>query len=313
MTVGSGRPAATDPAPDGDAAAAHDAPDADAATEPSPERGRAATAGGRRAAKLDPDALAALEDERDFLLRSLDDLERERAAGDVDEHDYETLKDDYTVRAARTIRAIDSHQARLAAARRPRAWRRTLGVAAGIAVFAVLAGVLVAQASGRRESGDALTGEIRETTRSQLVEARGLAQQQRFDEALEAFDEVLATQPDNAEALAYRGWTQYLSGDAAGAADSLTAALQADPEYADTFAFLAIILSRSGAPEEALDALDRFEALDPPREALDLVGGLRTDLERQVAEAGDTPATGTPPATNGTPGPATSPTSTPVP
>ena len=31
---------------------------------------------------------AALEDQRDFLLRSLEDLEREHAAGDVDEHDY---------------------------------------------------------------------------------------------------------------------------------------------------------------------------------------------------------------------------------
>ena len=39
---------------------------------------------------LDPDELAALEEQRDFLLRSLDDLEREHDAGDIDEHDYQT-------------------------------------------------------------------------------------------------------------------------------------------------------------------------------------------------------------------------------
>lgn len=270
---------------------------------------------GKRAGRLDPDALAALEDQRDFLLRSLDDLEREREAGDVDEHDYETLKDDYTARAARTIRAIESHQARLAAAQRPRSWRRTLAVGAGVAAFALLAGVLVAQASGRREAGDALTGEIRQSTRELFVEAQGLAQQQRYDEAIEVFDEILATQPDHAEALAYRGWAQYWSGDASGAIETLTAALEADPEYPDTFALLAVILSRSGAPAEALDVLDRFEALDPPPEALALVAGLRDNLERQVAETGvdpDDPASGT--ATTAAPRvPETSPTTTPPP
>ena len=42
------------------------------------------------------DRLAALEEERRFLLRSLTDLEREHDAGDVDDLDYETLKDGST-------------------------------------------------------------------------------------------------------------------------------------------------------------------------------------------------------------------------
>ena len=270
---------------------------------------------GKRAGRLDPDALAALEDQRDFLLRSLDDLEREREAGDVDEHDYETLKDDYTARAARAIRAIESHQARLAAAQRPRSWRRTLAVGAGVVAFALLAGVLVAQASGRREAGDALTGEIRQSTRELFIEAQGLASQQRYDEAIEVFDEILATQPDHAEALAYRGWAQYWSGDASGALETLTAAVEADPEYPDTFALLAVILSRSGAPAEALDVLDRFESLDPPASALELVAGLRDNLERQVAETGSEPEDGTAggAATTAPAVPETSPTTTPPP
>ncbi len=53
------------------------------------------------------DRLAELEEERRYLLRSLKDLEREREAGDVDEDDYRTLKDGYTVRAASVLRQID--------------------------------------------------------------------------------------------------------------------------------------------------------------------------------------------------------------
>ena len=49
---------------------------------------------------MNPDQLAELEEERNFLLRSLVDLEREHAVGDVDEVDYHELKEGYTVRAA---------------------------------------------------------------------------------------------------------------------------------------------------------------------------------------------------------------------
>ena len=56
---------------------------------------------------MNPDRLAELEEERRFLLRSMTDLEREHAAGDVDEVDYRELKDGYTVRAAATLREID--------------------------------------------------------------------------------------------------------------------------------------------------------------------------------------------------------------
>jgi tetratricopeptide (TPR) repeat protein len=239
--------------------------------------------------RLDPDRLAALEDQRDFLLRSLDDLEREHDAGDVDDVDYATLKDDYTARAARTIRAIESHHARTSAARRPRSWRRLVATVAAVAAFAVLAGVLVAQASGRREAGDSLTGDIRESTRAQLADAIELASQQRYDEAIAVYDEVLADQPGNVEALAYKGWFQFLSGDSA-AIETLISATEADPEFPDTHAFLAVILERAGRTEAALLELDRLEALDPPPQIAELVSGLRARLEATAPAAGDPPA-----------------------
>ena len=64
------------------------------------------------------DRLAELEEERRFLLRSLDDLDREHAAGDVDKHDYATLRDGYTARAATVIREIESAHESTAHAKR---------------------------------------------------------------------------------------------------------------------------------------------------------------------------------------------------
>lgn len=51
-----------------------------------------------------------LTEERDFLLSSLRDLEVEFAAGDLSDVDYQTLKDDYTVRAADVIRSLNELQ-----------------------------------------------------------------------------------------------------------------------------------------------------------------------------------------------------------
>ena len=51
---------------------------------------------------------AAMEEERDFLIRSLHDLEAEHDAGDIDDADYESLRDDYTARAARLLRELES-------------------------------------------------------------------------------------------------------------------------------------------------------------------------------------------------------------
>jgi tetratricopeptide (TPR) repeat protein len=268
---------------DGPAVDAGDAGDAPrAAAEPR-------TAAGSSAARprLDPDALGALIDERDFLLRSLADLEREHDAGDVDDHDYETLKDDYTARAARAIRAVESHQARARAARRPRSWRRIAAAIAGVLAFAVLAGVLVAQASGRRGSGEALTGDIRQSTRADLAEALQTASEGDDAGAIAMYDEVLADDPANVEALTYKGWLQFQSGDSAGI-ESLIAAAEADPDYAPTHAFLAVILEQAGRTDAALAELDRLDALDPPPYILELVAGLRERLEA---------AAGTPPST----------------
>lgn len=50
----------------------------------------------------------ALEDQRRFLLRSLADLDAERAAGDLGEEDYVELRDHYTAKAAAVLRRLES-------------------------------------------------------------------------------------------------------------------------------------------------------------------------------------------------------------
>ncbi|MET0920065.1 MAG: hypothetical protein ABWY77_02565, partial [Acidimicrobiia bacterium] len=47
-----------------------------------------------------------LHSERDFLMKSLDDLELEYESGGIDDESYQALHDDYTARAAATIRAL---------------------------------------------------------------------------------------------------------------------------------------------------------------------------------------------------------------
>src|ERR687897_28515 len=235
---------------------------------------------------LDPDTLAALEEQRDFLLGSLADLEREHEAGDVDDHDYATLKDDYTARAARTIRAIEAHQARVAAARPSRSWPRLVGTVAGVVAFAVVAGLLVAPFSGRREAGDALTGDIRESTRTQLDNARAAIQQERYDDAIEIYDDLLADRPDNVEALAYKGLAQIGKGDMQ-ALVTLIDAAELDPDYPDTHYFLAGAFATAGRYETALEELDRFDALDPPPDLAAEADDLRARVQALEPLRGD--------------------------
>lgn len=61
----------------------------------------------------------ALEEERDFLLRSLEDLGRERAAGDLGEEDDRARRDDYTPRAAAVLRRLAAEGAEPPAAGAP--------------------------------------------------------------------------------------------------------------------------------------------------------------------------------------------------
>lgn len=226
--------------------------------------------------------LAALVDQRDFLLTSLEDLERERAAGDVDEADYRALKDDYTARAARVIRSLEDGRAQQARGGGRRV-RRRLAAVAGVVAFAVGAGVLVAQTAGRRDAGDQLSGDVRQSVTEKLNEAGRRGSQGDYPAAIEIYDEVLATEPDQPEAMAYRGWMQLIGGDPEAGLLSLLEAATAHPEYPDVHAFLAVAFFRQGLVAEAGRELDRLDALDPPAAIRSLTDPLRERIDQALA------------------------------
>ncbi len=223
----------------------------------------------------DPDRLAALEEERDFLLRSLDDLEEELAAGDIDADDYARLRDDYTRRAAAVLKAIEHHGGAVAVAAPARSPWRTMAWVALVLVLAASAGFLVARSSGARSAGDTITGDVRASTRERLFEAQQAFGRGDVDEAIALYEEILADEPSNVEALAYEGWIRSRTGDLEGAWPLLADAVAIDPEYPDARVFAAIVALDRGDPDTAAEHLAAFEALDPTPFARQLVTNAR--------------------------------------
>ena len=109
---------------------------------------------------LDPDRRRQLEDERDFLMASLDDLELEHESGGIDDESYTELHDDYTARAAAVIRTLRDG-VDVTAPKPPRSasrTRRRVVLVAVVLLFAIAAGTSLAYALGARLPGQTSSG-----------------------------------------------------------------------------------------------------------------------------------------------------------
>lgn len=240
-----------------------------------------------RPASFDPDRLADLEAERLFLLRSLSDLDAEWTAGDVDEHDYVTLRDGYTKRAADVLRQLEEGRTRLAA-RPPASWGRRLAAVAVVVAVAALSGWLVARSSGQRLPGQEISGDAPgDDVAVALTQARLLLGSDPV-RAIELYSEVIEQRPGHAEAHTYRGWLLYINSRGVGAdagiqageiaRDDLATAVDADPQYADPHCFLAIIAANDDDVATASDQADQCLDLDPPGEVRVLMDRFLSDL-----------------------------------
>jgi tetratricopeptide (TPR) repeat protein len=224
---------------------------------------------------VDVDELARLEEERDFLLMSLRDLELEREAGDIDELDYSRLRDDYTARAAAVLRAIDGHDSAPAGTveetRTRRDPRLVALVSAGVLAVAVLAGVLVARSAGERVADRPLTGAVPATAPlDDLTRARQLFSERNYLDALKLYDKVLKREPANVEALTYRGWLLFQASPTEftdRALQSLDQAVAADARFPDAHFFRGWVL-RHGKHDAAAAVVEyrTFLATNPPPE-----------------------------------------------
>lgn len=232
---------------------------------------------------IDPDALADLEEQREFLLRSLDDLERERSAGDLDEQDYRALHENYTARAANVLRAIE--QGRAALPRRRSNPRRVVGIVLVVAMLAGGAGAIVAAMSGSRRPGDTITGGVEGTTADRLAQAVALANEGRLTEALRIYDEVVADDPGDVRALLDRGLLLLQAGSAttsdallARGSASIEQALTVDPGNPEALFYRALAANLRGDQPGVTAALQEALANDPPP-------ALRAQIEDALAKA----------------------------
>ncbi len=244
------------------------------------------------------DRLAELEEERRFLLRSLDDLENEFEAGDVDESDYETLRDGYTVRAAAVLREIESGRSRLAP-RVPRRWGRLAVITTALLVLALAIGFALASAFGERGTNQEITGfDPGDDARLVLASARDALNNNDFAVANALFARVVQMERDrdidNVEAITYFGWTLALqarleSTDLANderldaAKIALEQATQIDADYADPNCYLAIIEFRFlDNADAALPYVEECEGGNPPADVADLMAAFAADIRAAV-------------------------------
>ncbi|MBW3611331.1 MAG: tetratricopeptide repeat protein [Actinobacteria bacterium] len=253
-------------------------------------------------AHLDPDARAELEEEREFLLRSLEDLDAERAAGDLHDADYQALKDDYTARAAEVLRAIEEHRVPVTVTSTPGRRGRRLVAGFVVVAMAATAGLSVASFSGTRQPGETVSGDIRETTSGQLAQAAALVNEGDVTEALRIYDEVLADDPENLEALSERGLLLVSLGFSTRRPAlseqgrvSIERALALDADNARALFYLGLSLRLEGDDARAADAFTAALASDPPP-------ALRQAMEEflaSIASGDPMPAPPAPPAQAG--------------
>ncbi len=229
---------------------------------------------------MTPDELAELKEERDFLLRSLSDLEAEHDAGDLEPADYAALKDGYTSRAAAILRAISEPAAPELTVATHRWGRHAIGVVVTVAL-AVGAGLLVARGSGQRVGTQTVTGGVGDSIAGFLSEARSLLGTDHPG-ALSRYDKVLAIDPKNVEATTYKGWLLVQDGKVADGEALIDKAIALQSDYADARFFKGFVLVNIHHDPAA--SLDQFDIVMKSRPDSDVGKGAAQLAETAVGQ-----------------------------
>ncbi|HEY1830204.1 MAG TPA: hypothetical protein VGG38_08175 [Acidimicrobiales bacterium] len=181
----------------------------------------------------DRDRRWSLNDEREFLIRSLDDAERERAAGDLSDADYTVLVNrdrrrlaeveaeltqlgpDPTDRAATAEGATPGSEDEAKPNER-REWRR-IGIIA--CCFLIVAGavLLVSHALQSSSPGQPVSGSVTlskdQLIEQQLNQAEAYTNKKENELALQLYGVVLKEDPNDPQALADFGWLTWRAGE----------------------------------------------------------------------------------------------------
>jgi tetratricopeptide (TPR) repeat protein len=212
----------------------------------------------RASGRLTDPERRALEAEREFLLRSLGDLDEERAADGIDDDTYGVLHADYTARAAAVVRRLAGQRADVAPnAARPPGPRRFVTVLV-LAVIALAITLVVIVTVAPRQPGESLTGnEQQAPTEFERLRDAGLRFFQAGDyvEASKQLAQAVQLDPDDVEAQAFYGWAVWQLVQLAPAGDDqdellgialehLEIAIGLDPEHASANTFYGIVRFR---------------------------------------------------------------------
>jgi tetratricopeptide (TPR) repeat protein len=256
-----------------------------------------------------------LNDEREFLARSLDDAEREHNAGDLSDDDYRVL----VARDRRKLAEVETALAALgpdaaeevagvddvavaddvATLAPPRTggrseWRR-IGIIASC--FLILAGavLLVSHALQSASPGQPVTGGTtnskQQQIEQQLEEANTFNDEGEELAALQVLEKVLIEDPSDPEALAEAGWLQWNTGyrdrsasvEAAGLADVRKAVRVASSYYKGHLYLALILYFGAGDDQAAATQFGQFLADDPPVSDVELV---ESDIKASYTRAG---------------------------
>ncbi len=235
---------------------------------------------------MDPDRLAELEEERRFLLRSIRDIEREHAVGDVDDVDFATLRDGYVARAAAVLREIEDGRSAPPAPSRP--WWRRLVIPVATVAVGVLLGVAVSHYAGQRLPGQTLTGGLpQDKVTTLLTQGRSMLGSDP-EGAIAAYQEVLSIEPENVEAKTYLGWLLVLDGSNAKDDERIRQGIEVlqeattfDETYADPHCFIAVasgrFLSQPDVPTAKAEGQKCLDA-NPPADMVPMIQGLIDSL-----------------------------------
>lgn len=249
-----------------------------------------------------------LEEERSFLLDSLEDLEREREAGDLDDADYERLRSRYERRAAAVDEALGGptatgtepargpvastraggppgegrrRRSRIAARLSSRRARLLTGWTA-VGCFAAAATFLAMALADVGPFATAPQLSVEARVQIMLAEASVLGSKGEVTQALATYDRVLALRPTEPVALADGGWLARLSGLSQhepslvrnGDAE-IEAAVRADPSYAVARAYDGVLLYEDRG--QATAAVSQFRAMLKDGPSATLLWTVRSD------------------------------------
>lgn len=252
-----------------------------------------------RAPRLSVPSREKLLDEAEHVRKSLEDLDRERGAGDLEGADYEMLRASYEHRAATVNAALrqasalkdaeDQRSGISPAGRRPgtrpfllaRKHRPVLGwsaagcfAAAGLLAGLALAGV--APFASTKPPALSVASRIR----IELAEAGVLASNRDIVQAVAVYDRVLELDPGQPEALANGGWLVRLAGLSSqssrvvsGGDAEIAAAVRVAPRYALARAYDGVALYEDGHLARA--AVTEFRAMLVDRPSSTLLASVR--------------------------------------